>query len=99
MDSAAVPGRSGVREGIVFGSDSGLKEEVAASVEAEFLTEQQKQDILCNNAARFLRTGRGNLSLREVDLIVAPLSLRSQRDVAFRTWISPLCHSQHSPCC
>ncbi len=40
--------------GVVVGS---LEEGVAAILEADFLTDQQKRDILCNNAARFLRLG------------------------------------------
>lgn len=46
---------AGFGKRIMFGSDNGLKEGVTAILEAEFLTEQQKRDILCNNAARFLR--------------------------------------------
>lgn len=47
--------RAGLGERILFGSDAALEEGVSAILEADFLTEQQKRDILCNNAARFLR--------------------------------------------
>ena len=40
---------------ILFGSDASLEDGIEAILEADFLTNQQKQDILCNNAARFLR--------------------------------------------
>ena len=43
---------------ILFGSDGGpqeMKTGVDAVMQADFLTEQQKRDILCGNAARFLR--------------------------------------------
>jgi len=43
---------------VMFGSDVGLDtfgEGIQAILDAEFLTEQQKRDILYNNAARFLR--------------------------------------------
>ena len=49
---------AGFGKRIMFGSDGGpelLREGIAAIREAEFLTEEQKQDILCDNAARFLR--------------------------------------------
>lgn len=46
---------AGFGDRILFGSDGSLEEGVDAILEAEFLTGQQKQDILCNNAARFLR--------------------------------------------
>ena len=42
----------------MFGSDGGLgnlEEGIQAILEAEFLTEAQKRDILYHNAARFLR--------------------------------------------
>jgi predicted TIM-barrel fold metal-dependent hydrolase len=52
--------RAGFQERIMFGSDQmvwpGLIEEgIDAILEAPFLTEAQKRDILYNNAARFLR--------------------------------------------
>lgn len=47
--------RAGFADRILFGSDGPLAEGVAAILEADFLTEQQKRDILCGNAARFLR--------------------------------------------
>jgi hypothetical protein len=47
--------RAGFGDRILFGSDASLAEGVDAILEAEFLTEQQKRDILCGNAARFLR--------------------------------------------
>jgi predicted TIM-barrel fold metal-dependent hydrolase len=34
-----------------------LSDGVDAILDADFLTDQQKADILCNNAARFLRLG------------------------------------------
>lgn len=46
---------AGFSDRIMFGSDGSLEEGINAIVEAEFLTMQQKRDILCNNAARFLR--------------------------------------------
>jgi predicted TIM-barrel fold metal-dependent hydrolase len=46
---------AGFGDRILFGSDGSLEEGVDAILEAEFLTGQQKQDILCNNAAQFLR--------------------------------------------
>lgn len=49
---------AGFGERIMFGSDGeaqALREGVAAIQEAGFLTEQQKKNMLCNNAARFLR--------------------------------------------
>lgn len=56
---------AGYAERIMFGSDGGasaLREGIAAILDAEFLTDRQKRDILYNNAVRFLRlpppTGR-----------------------------------------
>lgn len=46
---------AGFGKRIMFGSDNSLKEGISAILDADFLSEQQKQDILCNNAARFLR--------------------------------------------
>ena len=51
---------AGFGERIMFGSDGFAWPEligVAIDIvqEAPFLTEKQKRDILCNNAARFLR--------------------------------------------
>jgi hypothetical protein len=46
---------AGFSHRILFGSDASLSEGIDAILEADFLTEQQKKDILCNNAARFLR--------------------------------------------
>jgi len=43
---------------IMFGSDGGpreIRQGVEAIVDADFLTREQKRDILCGNAARFLR--------------------------------------------
>lgn len=50
---------------IMYGSDVGLGtygEGIRAILDAEFLTEPQKQDILYNNAARFLRLSDGEIS-------------------------------------
>lgn len=47
--------RAGFADRILFGSDADLGEGISAILEADFLTEQQKRDILCDNAARFLR--------------------------------------------
>lgn len=47
--------RAGFADRILFGSDADLGVGISAILEADFLTEQQKRDILCNNAARFLR--------------------------------------------
>ncbi|MDX1675639.1 MAG: amidohydrolase family protein [Longimicrobiales bacterium] len=47
--------RAGFADRILFGSDASLAEGIDAILEADFLTEQQKRDILCANAARFLR--------------------------------------------
>ena len=48
---------AGFGKRIMFGSDfpDQAGPGVAAIVEADFLTSAQKADILCNNAARFLR--------------------------------------------
>ncbi len=46
---------AGFGDRILFGSDGSLREGIDAILEADFLTEDQKQDILCDNAARFLR--------------------------------------------
>ncbi len=49
---------AGFGDRVMFGSDVGLDtfgEGIQAILDAEFLTEQQKRDILYNNAARFLR--------------------------------------------
>lgn len=48
---------AGFSDRILFGSDASLEEGIAAIMEAPFLTARQKRDILCNNAARFLRLG------------------------------------------
>jgi hypothetical protein len=48
---------AGFADRILFGSDASLAEGIDAILEADFLTEGQKGDILCNNAARFLRLG------------------------------------------
>lgn len=47
--------QAGFSDRILFGSDGALAEGVEAILEAGFLTEAQKRDILCFNAARFLR--------------------------------------------
>lgn len=49
---------AGFEDRIMFGSDGGadaLKNGIAAIVDAEFLTDEQKRKILCHNAAAFLR--------------------------------------------
>ena len=49
---------AGFGDRVMFGSDVGLKTfglGIQAILDAEFLTEGQKRDILYNNAARFLR--------------------------------------------
>lgn len=49
---------AGYASRVMFGSDGGpaeLRAGIEAILEADFLTEQQKRDILFNNAARFLR--------------------------------------------
>lgn len=40
---------------IMFGSDASMKEGVEAILQADFLSDQEKEDILYNNAAKFLR--------------------------------------------
>ncbi len=55
---------AGLGKRLMFGSDQMLWPEkigegIAAIEEAEFLTEEQKRDILYNNAARFLRLEQG----------------------------------------
>lgn len=47
--------RAGFGDRILFGSDASLSEGIDAILEADFLTDQEKGDILCGNAARFLR--------------------------------------------
>lgn len=49
--------RAGFARRIMFGSDfpGQLRSGIDAILEADFLTSEQKADILCNNAARFLR--------------------------------------------
>lgn len=52
--------RAGLEKRLMFGSDQmRWPEKIGAGIEAirqaPFLTEEQKRDILCNNAARFLR--------------------------------------------
>lgn len=51
--------RAGFADRILFGSDSGLTSGVEigidAVLEADYLTEDEKRAILCDNAARFLR--------------------------------------------
>jgi len=52
---------AGYGERIMFGSDGGasaLRDGITAILNADFLTERQKRDILHNNAARFLRLGQ-----------------------------------------
>ncbi len=49
---------AGYGDRVMFGSDVGLADfgtGIDAIVDADFLTEAQKRDILYNNAARFLR--------------------------------------------
>lgn len=46
---------AGFADRILFGSDASLSDGIDAILEADFLTGQQKRDILCGNAARFLR--------------------------------------------
>jgi hypothetical protein len=48
---------AGFGDRILFGSDASLEEGVAAIVEADFLTYEEKEAILCTNGARFLRLG------------------------------------------
>jgi len=55
---------AGFGQRIMFGSDGGprhLKEGVQAIMEADFLTAEQKRDILYNNAARFFRLDEGSV--------------------------------------
>jgi hypothetical protein len=47
--------RAGFAHRILFGSDASLSEGIAAILEADFLTDQERRQILCDNAARFLR--------------------------------------------
>jgi hypothetical protein len=48
---------AGFGDRILFGSDGSLAQGIDAILDAEFLTLRQKRDILCDNAARFLRLG------------------------------------------
>ena len=48
---------AGFADRILFGSDTVLEEGITAILEADFLTDEQKEAILCKNAARFLRLG------------------------------------------
>lgn len=48
---------AGFSDRILFGSDASLEEGITAIMEADFLSQEQKQAILCKNAARFLRLG------------------------------------------
>ncbi len=48
---------AGFSDRILFGSDASLEEGIDAIMEADFLTPEQKEAILCRNAARFLRLG------------------------------------------
>ena len=53
---------AGYGDRVMFGSDVGLADfgtGIDAIVDADFLTEAQKRDILYNNAARFLRLSNG----------------------------------------
>lgn len=47
--------QAGFAHRILFGSDASLSEGVSAILEADFLSAAQKRQILCGNAARFLR--------------------------------------------
>jgi hypothetical protein len=47
--------RAGFANRILFGSDASLSEGIDAILEAGFLTEEEKGDILCGNAVQFLR--------------------------------------------
>jgi uncharacterized protein len=51
--------RAGFASRIMFGSDfpNQVRPGIAAILAADYLTEEQKADILCGNAARFLRLG------------------------------------------
>jgi predicted TIM-barrel fold metal-dependent hydrolase len=46
---------AGYAKRIMFGSDGNMKEGVEAILNADFLTDQEKEDILYNNASKFLR--------------------------------------------
>jgi hypothetical protein len=48
---------AGFADRILFGSDTLVEEGINAILEADFLTDDQKEAILCKNAARFLRLG------------------------------------------
>ena len=48
---------AGFADRILFGSDTVLEEGIAAILEADFLSQAQKEAILCGNAARLLRLG------------------------------------------
>lgn len=48
---------AGFADRILFGSDTLIEEGITAILEADFLTNEQKEAILCKNAARFLRLG------------------------------------------
>lgn len=61
--------RAGLGKRLMFGSDQmrwpdKIGEGIAAIQEAPFLTEEQKRDILFNNAARFLRLDSGSNGVR-----------------------------------
>ncbi len=45
----------GYSKRIMFGSDGSMKEAVEAILQADFLNDQEKEDILYNNASKFLR--------------------------------------------
>lgn len=54
--------RAGFGKRVMFGSDQGMRPEtipraIEAIESADFLTEDEKRDIFCNNAAQFLRLG------------------------------------------
>ncbi len=48
---------AGFADRILFGSDTLIEDGISAIMEADFLTDEQKEAILCKNAARFLRLG------------------------------------------
>ena len=48
---------AGFADRILFGSDTLIEDGISAVLEADFLTDEQKEAILCKNAARFLRLG------------------------------------------
>jgi hypothetical protein len=48
---------AGFADRILFGSDTLIEDGISAIMEADFLTDEQKEAILCRNAARFLRLG------------------------------------------